>query len=165
VSSCKNNPNRYRKLYNTIKYYERKLIFEQEFTIKKYLSPYFCNSMELTARLFKVNAPISGEGKNGTWKKQEFVVETQEQYPKKVMFTVWNDKAPIGNIPVGSTIKVFFDAESREYNERWFTDLKVWKIESTNNSTVVPQDNIPDFSTSEIPPAPPSDDMDDDLPF
>lgn len=121
--------------------------------------------MELTARLFKVNAPISGEGKNGTWKKQEFLVETEAQYPKKVLFSIWNDKASIHNISNGTTIKVYFDAESREYNERWYTELKVWKIESASNNTPVSQDNIPDFSTTEIPPAPPTDDMDDDLPF
>lgn len=121
--------------------------------------------MELTARLFKVNSALTGEGRNGPWKKQEFVVETEEQYPRKVMFSIWNDKASISNISVGSTIKIFFDAESREYNERWFTDLKVWKVESASSNTAVTQENIPDFSTSEIPPAPPSDDLDDDLPF
>ncbi len=121
--------------------------------------------MELTARLFKIMSPISGEGRNGTWKKQEFVVETDEQYPKKVMFSIWNDKASISNISVGSSMKIFFDVESREYNERWFTDLKVWKIESGSSNADAPGEDIPDFSTTDIPPAPPAGDMDDDLPF
>lgn len=121
--------------------------------------------MELTAKLFKIMSPLSGEGRNGTWKKQEFVVETDEQYPKKVMFSIWNEKATISNLPMGSTIKVFFDVESREYNERWFTDLRVWKIESNNSSTAPSHENIPDFSSTNIPPAPPAEDLDDDLPF
>ena len=47
--------------------------------------------MEIEGKLIKKLEPISGEGRNGTWKKQNFVIETFDNYPKKVCFTVWGD--------------------------------------------------------------------------
>ncbi len=76
-----------------------------------------------------VLAVQTGEGKNGTWKKQDFVIETDGQYPKKVCLTIWGDKFNETFLTIGNELLVSFDAESREYNGRWFTDLKAWKIE------------------------------------
>ncbi len=85
--------------------------------------------MEIKGRLIHVLAVQSGEGKNGPWKKQDFVIETDGQYPKKVCLTIWGDKFNETFLTVGNELLVSFDAESREYNGRWFTDLKAWKIE------------------------------------
>src|ERR1017187_9396585 len=87
-------------------------------------------ALELTAKLAKVYPVKTGEGRNGNWTKQEFLVETQETYPKKVFFAAWGDKAEgIKNLVVGDTIKISFFVESREYQEKFYTDLKVWKVE------------------------------------
>lgn len=85
--------------------------------------------MEIKGRLIHVLAVQSGEGKNGPWKKQDFVIETDGQYPKKVCLTIWGDKFNETFLTIGNELLVSFDAESREYNGRWFTDLKAWKIE------------------------------------
>jgi len=73
---------------------------------------------------------VTGQSANGEWKKQDIVIETAGEYPKKICFTLWGDKVErLLNINIGDTITVFFNAESREYNDRWFTNLMAWKIE------------------------------------
>ncbi len=85
--------------------------------------------MEIKGKLFQMLPIQTGEGKNGTWKKQDFVIETDGQYPKKVCMTVWGEKHNENYMTIGNELLVSFDAESREYNGRWYTDLKAWKIE------------------------------------
>lgn len=85
--------------------------------------------MDINGRVIQVLPEQSGEGKNGTWKKQDFVLETDSQYPKKICFTVWGDKINSQLMQEGNQLNVSFDVESREYNGRWYTDVKAWKIE------------------------------------
>jgi len=85
--------------------------------------------MEISAKLFKILPPESIETKNGPLKKQLFVVETQDQYPKKICFEIFNDKVALGQITEGSPVKVFFDPESREWQGKWFTSLRAWRVD------------------------------------
>jgi len=89
-------------------------------------------AVEITGRVVNVLAPVTGQSKSGSgeWKKQEFIIETQSQYPKKIIFSLWGDKTEqINGLQPGEDVKVSFDPESREYNGRWYTDLRAWKIE------------------------------------
>ncbi|NLA24971.1 MAG: DUF3127 domain-containing protein, partial [Bacteroidales bacterium] len=72
--------------------------------------------MEITGKILQILPTQSGEGKNGPWQKQDFVIETFSDYPKTVCFTTWNNRVELDKMSVGEKIKVFFDAESREYN-------------------------------------------------
>jgi hypothetical protein len=85
--------------------------------------------MQLTAKLYQVLPAQTGSGKNGQWKKQDIIVETEGQYPKKVCVTVWGDKIDIDKLQPGSLLKIDFDVESREFNGKWYTDVKAWKID------------------------------------
>ncbi|MGB4654112.1 MAG: DUF3127 domain-containing protein [Bacteroidales bacterium] len=87
--------------------------------------------MEITGRIVKILPLLTGEGKNGPWKKQEFVVETnlESQYPKKICFSMWGDRIDQSPINENENVKVFFDIESREYNERWYTDCRAWRVD------------------------------------
>lgn len=85
--------------------------------------------MQLKGKLIKLLPLQSGEGKSGFWKKQEFIVETKDEYPKKICFTLWGDKVRLVENFEGQDVTVSFDLESREYNGRWFTEAKAWKIE------------------------------------
>lgn len=102
----------------------------------------------------------SGEGKNGSWKKQDFILETPGKYPKLVCITQWGDQIDKNNISEGETITAYIDLQSREFKGRWYTDVKAWKIEkgggTTSAPTNNPDDNIIDFG-------PPVDE--DDAPF
>jgi len=71
----------------------------------------------------------TGTGKNGQWKKQDIIVETEGQYPKKVCVSIWGDKINENNLKTGNMLNISFDVESREYNGRWYTDVKAWKVE------------------------------------
>ena len=63
------------------------------------------------------------------------VVETEGQYPKKVCISVWGDKINPSHLAVGNKLKIDFDVESREYNSRWYTDVKAWKVELVGANT------------------------------
>jgi hypothetical protein len=70
----------------------------------------------------------TGQGKNGVWKKQEFIIETPGQYPKKVCLSLWGEKADENKVSIGDKITASVNLESREYNSRWYTEARVWKI-------------------------------------
>lgn len=93
-------------------------------------------ALEISGKIVKVLPEQTGSGKNGMWKKQEFILETVEQYPKKVCISAWGDKVDaLQNYNSGDEVKVSFNIESREYNERWYTDVRVWKFESAGGSS------------------------------
>ncbi|MBO7648306.1 MAG: DUF3127 domain-containing protein [Bacteroidales bacterium] len=88
-------------------------------------------SLEITG-ILKLKLPIQqGTSKTGNpWMKQEFVIETQEQYPRKICANLWGDKTDMLNqFAEGQLVKVSFDLESREFNGKWYTDVKAWKLE------------------------------------
>ena len=86
--------------------------------------------MQLTAKLVQVLPLQTGTGKNGQWKKQDIIVETEGTYPKKVCVSIWGDKINESLLKTGSMLNISFDVESREYNGKWYTDVKAWKIEA-----------------------------------
>lgn len=71
---------------------------------------------------------VSQAGNN--WKKQEYVLETEDSYPKKVHFDFFGDKADQFPLNVGDRVRLSFDIESREYNGRWYTSIRGWKAEA-----------------------------------
>src|SRR5688500_13006887 len=91
--------------------------------------------MEVKGKVIQLLPLQSGMGKKGSWKKQEFIIETQSQYPKKVCLSVWGDKIDQFNISAGQLISASVELESREYNGRWYTEARAWKIEKNNSGT------------------------------
>ena len=106
--------------------------------------------MQLTAKLTQLLPIQTGTGKNGEWKKQDVIVETDVQYPKTVCISIWGDKINDGQLQIGNLLKIDFDIESREYNSKWYTDIKAWKIEVVN---IVTQNtsNKADYTDSVFP--------------
>ncbi|MEO5682671.1 MAG: DUF3127 domain-containing protein [Chitinophagaceae bacterium] len=84
--------------------------------------------MDISGKLIQMLPAQEGQGKNGTWKKQEFVIETGDTYPKKVCIAAWGDKIDLKKFKMGDAVDVSFDVESREYNGKWYTDVKAWKV-------------------------------------
>jgi hypothetical protein len=87
--------------------------------------------MELTGKIIAVLQERGGISKAGNeWKIQEYVLETMEQYPRKMMFNVFGaDRISQFNIQVGEVLTVSFDIDSREYNGRWYNDIRAWKVD------------------------------------
>ena len=86
-------------------------------------------AMELKGKIVQLLPMQTGMGKKGQWRKQEFIIETQGQYPKKVRFSVWGDKIDQFGVAEGEEVNVSLDLESREYNGRWYTEARAWKVE------------------------------------
>ena len=85
--------------------------------------------MQLTAKLTQLLPIQTGTGKNGEWKKQDIIVETDGQYPKKVCISIWGDIINEGQLQIGNLLNIDFDIESKDYNGKWFTNIKAIKIE------------------------------------
>lgn len=119
--------------------------------------------MDLTGKIIKILPVQTGTGKNGIWKKQEYIIETTGQISRKVCFNIWGDKIDQFKLIEGNEVKVSFDLESREYNGKWYTDVKAWKVEKVQKvDSGVPPENFGEEQLS-VPPdesLPP-----DDLPF
>ena len=90
--------------------------------------------MELTGKLVAIGDITEGQSARGTWRKQIFAIETMEQYPKKVAFMAWGDRCDdVAVLNLGDTLTVQFDVESREFNGKWYTDLKAWSIKGAQS--------------------------------
>lgn len=124
--------------------------------------------MELAGKVIAVLEPRGGVSKSGNqWKVQEYVIETHDQYPRRMCFDVFGeDKIQQFNIQVGEELNVSFDIDAREWQGRWFNSIRAWKVERVN----VAADAVPPMGAP-FPPlnAAPVDfaasDEKDDLPF
>ena len=117
-------------------------------------------SLQVKGKLLQILNVQTGVSKAGNeWKKQEFVIETQEQFPKQICFTLFGDKISLlDGFKQGEELEVSFNLESREFNGRWFHNVNAWKIDRAQASGTEPE--IPEYNSSDIPPEPGN-----DLPF
>lgn len=90
--------------------------------------------MELSGKIVHIQPLQEGQGKNGPWKKQDYIIEVPGNYPKKVCVTVWGDRIDDFKIKEGEAVTFSIDIESREFNGRWYTDVKAWKIERSEGA-------------------------------
>ena len=124
-------------------------------------------ALELEGRLTRKLTVQTGTSARGAWSKQEFILEYQEgNFPTQVCMNVWGeDKVrELEKFQIGDKVKVSFNLSSREYNGRWYSDIRAWRIEPVG---VV--ENVPAPASAPVS-APLPDPMtvpisDDDLPF
>ena len=114
--------------------------------------------MQLKAKLTQILPIQTGTGKKGEWNKQDVILETEGQFPKKICISIWGDKINESQLLIGNILKIDFDIESRDYNGKWYTDLKAWKIEVVNsgieiipNTTLATDSEFPDSDDDIIP--------------
>ena len=85
--------------------------------------------MEIQGKIIAVLPERSGISARGEWKSQTFVIETQEQYPKKLAFDVFGaDRIANFDIHLGEVINVSFDIDAREYQGRYFNQIRAWNV-------------------------------------
>lgn len=85
--------------------------------------------MELQGKVIAVLPERSGVSARGEWKAQSFVIETHEQYPKKLCFDVFGaDRLAQFNIQSGEELLVSFDIDAHEYQGRWFNSIRAWNV-------------------------------------
>lgn len=86
-------------------------------------------NLELTGTIVQVLPYDGGTSKAGKeWRKGGFILETQEQYPRKVAISIFNDNIDKYKTPVGIVVTAHLDIESREWNGKWYTEVRAWQI-------------------------------------
>ncbi|MFA6401135.1 MAG: DUF3127 domain-containing protein [Salinivirgaceae bacterium] len=118
--------------------------------------------MEISGKIIQILPATEGQSAKGGWKRQDFIIETTEQFPKKVCISNWNDKVDLNQQGVGKNIKASINVESREYNNKWYTDVRVWKMEEVGTGNTAKSD---DFNQPEGYPPPPDEVDVNDMPF
>ncbi|HAM29397.1 MAG TPA: hypothetical protein DCP79_05955 [Prevotella sp.] len=85
--------------------------------------------MEITGKITYVLPERSGTSARGEWKAQSFVVETEDNYPRKMVFDVFGaERLQTFNIKVGDKVKVSFDIDAHEYQGRWFNNIRAYDV-------------------------------------
>ena len=129
--------------------------------------------MEIQGKIISALPERSGTSQRtgNTWKLQEFVVETHDQYPKKMAFEVFGeDRLQRFNIQVGQEVNIAFDIDAHEYNGRWFNSIRAYDVRPVDGQTQVSAQPIAGeaMPISEAPivnSAEPVSDSAEDLPF
>jgi hypothetical protein len=94
--------------------------------------------LKIKGKIIDVPEMITGTKNNGEqWARQDVIIETEGQYPKKICIQLWNsviDKQPIR---IGVSYEFSINIESKEFNEKWFTNVTAWSVRSLTGN--VPQ--------------------------
>lgn len=125
-------------------------------------------ALELEGRIARKLNVQTGTSARGAWSKQEFIFEYQEgNFPAQVCMNVWGeDKVrELEKYQVGDKVKVSFNLSAREYNGRWYNDVRAWRIEPVGKAPAAPA--VPPAPVAPPPSEVPGFDSmsEDDLPF
>jgi hypothetical protein len=102
--------------------------------------------MDLSGKITSLLPEVSGSSKSGNaWRKQEYILETGGQYPKKVCVSIWGDKIDQFGLKVGEQVNLGIEVESREYNGRWYTEVKAYKVDRSQGGGMTV--GLPDMDT------------------
>ena len=124
-------------------------------------------ALEIEGKIIQLLAVTKGTSARGEWAKQHFVLEYQDgNFPAQVCLTAWGqDKVDeLAKYKVGDTVKASFNIRAREYNGRWYNDIRVWRLGAPGAAAPAPAPR-----PAAPAPAPSIDDMPagfgDDMPF
>ena len=133
--------------------------------------------MEIIGKVVRLGNLTEGTSARGPWRKQELIIETEEQYPRTVCLICWTNQIDeIQKFAPGQTIKAQIEISSREFNGKWYTDVRVWRFDPVGATTApvaAPAQPVQQPMMHQTPPAavpaqdfyPPTEDSVDDLPF
>lgn len=134
--------------------------------------------LQITGKIISIHPVNEGVSQSGKqWKKGGFSIEVPGEYPTKVAFTMFGEEklAYLSTLPVGTDVTVDFSPESREYNERWYTDLRCVRVNPVMAQQPAVQMVTPQYAAMQqfyqapLPPTQPKTAMptqeDPDLPF
>jgi hypothetical protein len=137
--------------------------------------------MEITGKVVRLGTLTEGTSARGPWRKQELIIETEEQYPRTVCLICWTNQIDEAQkFAPGQTIKAQIEISSREFNGKWYTDVRVWRFDPVGvtaapaTPVAAPAQPAQQPMMHQTPPAaaptqdyypPAGDDSVDDLPF
>jgi Domain of unknown function (DUF3127) len=115
--------------------------------------------LKISGSVSEILEAQTGTSQRGEWRKQDFILEIPGEFVKKICITVWGDNIDRFALKVGESVTVSIDLQSREYNGRWYTDVKGWRLERTQAAEGAQPSPEP------LPPLPAASEIEDDLPF
>ena len=132
--------------------------------------------MEIIGKVVRLGTLTEGTSARGPWRKQELIIETEEQYPRTVCLICWTNQIDeIQKFAPGQTIKAQIEISSRAFNGKWYTDVRVWRFDpiGATAAPAAPAQPVQQPVMHQTPPAtqpsteyyPPAEDSVDDLPF
>ena len=134
--------------------------------------------MEIIGKVVRLGNLTEGTSARGPWRKQDLIIETEEQFPKTVCLTCWSNQIDeIQKFAPGQAIKAQIDLSSREFNGKWYTDVRVWRFDPVGVAAApaaAPAQPVQQPMMHQTPPAaasapeyfaPAGEDSTDDLPF
>jgi len=143
--------------------------------------------MELQGKIIAALPVKTGTSARGEWQVQEFVLETHDQYPRKMVFSVFgSDRLDRFKVQVGQEVSVAFDIDAHEYNGRWFNSIRAYDVRQVSADAVAaapaatpadplgpppppvqpaPTEPAPAPTAAPVPPPAGAEESTDDLPF
>ena len=121
---------------------------------------------ELSGRIVSVLPLQQGESKAGKpWQKQEYIIDTGGQYPKKVCFSLFGESITKFPLQVGQDVTVSIDIKSREWNSKWYTEVRAWNVTYASQQPQPQQQATPQPPVVQPAIAPQTPQASDELPF
>ena len=121
--------------------------------------------MEFEGVVYKILPVTRGTSARGEWQRQDVVFEVPSEFSRKICVTFFNKESDVAKLREGAAYTVSVNVESREYNGRWYTDVRAWRLQPKQEQTGMPP--MPDMPPVGPEPAAgnaPASEV-DDLPF
>ena len=109
--------------------------------------------MEFEGIVFKMMPVTSGTSARGEWQRQDVVFEVSDgTYTRKICVTFFNKQEDVAKLREGSTYTVSVNVESREYNGKWYTDIRAWRLQPKESvAASAPMGVEPPISAMAVP--------------
>ena len=121
-------------------------------------------TMEFEGTVYKIMPVTKGTSARGDWQRQDVVFEMQDgPYTRKICVTFFNRPDDVARLKEGATYNVSVNIESREYNGRWYTDIRAWRIQPKQAEAPAPMPDVPPLGEEPSYASTPAEV--DDLPF
>ena len=85
--------------------------------------------MEFEGVVLKTLPVSMGESARGEWQRQDVIFEVPSEFSRKICVTFFNKPTDADSLVEGQTYIVSVNVESREYNGKWYTDVRAWRVQ------------------------------------
>lgn len=99
--------------------------------------------MDFEGKVLQILQPTKGTSSRGEWQRQEVIFEMTQEFSRKVAVTFFNKPADVEKLRVGESYIVSVNIESREYNGRWYTDIRAWRLQPKQEAAPAPVPDLP----------------------
>lgn len=101
--------------------------------------------MEFEGVVYKIMPATTGTSARGDWQRQEVIFEIPSEFSRKVCVIFFNRPSDVASLKEGKTYTVSINIESREYNGRWYTDVRAWRVQPKQEevASVQPMPEMP----------------------